>query len=85
MYYLDLFDQIDWACFQMKKLNSITAIPMIDSENVGVKLPVSGTGSAEADAVGVADTLGVAVAFAVAVGVAVDADPDASKAGPSAA
>ena len=42
---------------------------MIDSRNVGVKLPVDGIGTAEAVAVafGVADALGVAVPVAVGV------------------
>lgn len=54
--------QIDWAFFQTIKLKSITAIPMIDSRRVGVKLPVSGTGAGEE----------VEVALEVVVGVADD-------------
>lgn len=71
------------------------ANPMIVSIQVGVKSPVTGTGSADAVAVafGVAVALGVAVGVEVAigvddtwvvgVGVGVSPDPEAVKAGNS--
>ena len=55
------FIKLVFSYFPYEKLNIITAIPIIDNANVGVKLPVTGIGSADADAV----TFGVAVAFGV--------------------
>ena len=57
-------------------------MPIIERKIVGVKLPESGTGKAEAVDVGVAVSFGVAVGVADCVGVAEGVE---TKAGPSAA
>ena len=75
-------DQIDWAFFQMKKPKIIIPIPMIDMNTVGVKAPVSGTGTAE----GVAEAMTVGFGVAEAAGIAVGdnvCEGVASKAGTS--